>query len=1676
MSCTDSNASNNFILIDPNCEILTTQPWFSNLSNNDIGDDFRNRGIPKFEEIRSYVELSMIPKNPNYVLIEGNKKTVNSKKRNGRIILQGFKERNNNKFYSTDYTDELMGGEESNYEGFGIKNIEITFDANKVPLVSVTFYDLRGNVLNNFKSNFALMFQLPYPIFYLKIKGGFGPLVEYRLLKTRDDISVDEAGNYIITSKFIGDRFAPLSDVPLLYLMAIPYLTNKSVNIFDRSIDSFHELIVASKRLFEKANQVQNSDQTLEKEEQVKKIAEVVEQLELIKKDLNDVETVRKKFSEDEEITALSGDSRAVFNSFTNSFIKVSKDTSVNFGFPGSPDNQSFNDFFKNFNRIVNETIKTYNQNIKDVDSTIGNLLSTSNKIYEKADGTSTERIEKINFKDLSDRITLERNKLKSLSVNASVDLTNQLINLPTQFLGATNLTIGSIFNIIFKDYNILLEKIKKAGNDGYTEIKDGKRTQQTFDRMGFPTVIERDANGANKLIYPGIKTEFNNWPEVRLIEDFIVAYAKAAKASAIADVLSEVNNDGATKYAPINPREIYTITTNQGGQNSPENVYYGKTVSEIAKLIYERFLILTNVNLDIIDTTTSSDYEDWNLDTDEGRGSMTWIKECFFETKQINEVKKGAFNLAVSTEARNIAFAISVNPEIKNYFKGLYANFDNNYFQTHQNDEIVKAVNETDVSSNNLLLSKIGAFDDYYVTAGIAQPGLLSENNTSNDIITKFLSTINSDQTDKPFSVTKKNVIFIPDSLKNSRRDAVAPEKRASDLLEDVIAKTPTTSFLTPAIGRTLFFSVVNGIASILDDQNNQVSVASLDNIIVPEKRYSILSSDYDTDITRPPWYRKSIANPNYPSIKEQIEQTSDIYELYRYTNGDIFNKSVFDFDFLNRRLVYPSLVQVPRGMLIIMGSVLLSKIATGQINSNGYYKLELSGEAYYIKKDSKFYNLLIFEAETFNNVYGWSIYYQNGEYYNRRDYDPVTKRYKQELEATIEYLYLPSYICVNDHRFTDPGPTSTNLKLSKGPSDNGLYKKYLTSLFKKINEFVEKDEEELSTKLKSIDSHIKDPEVKLAIYKSFQVIYENYLHGISDESYKFVISDDDKSSFKFVDRAYNPIGSRCILDLKTLLNDVNDTDVSILSAISRLLSDNNFWFYPFQGWLTDKEKYNELFRIQFDEVRETKPVFVAMYVGGLSSNPSNTGNLDDFPIQDDSIKKNTIPSDFSKDSGNLHAFKVKFTGTQNQMVFSNLQVSTESLKNTDEGLRIQSDIINTASNSFSVPKGQSLLNVYQKQSYSSTVKIPFGNMGIQPTQYFYQEYMPLFDGLYIIYSVSHSIDSDTQRLETTFKGYRLKRDVNPIVEQQFVDFINDNFFTNTLDSFGITTSLSDVTGNRPFDPTKDIYYNYANYAGGYEGFIDYTMWDINSWRIGYGNQLCALNSAIKLFEAADPKWSDSNNFVTLSENPRKWPISVDLETGEVTYQDLPDVRSGNQSFKYVEFYQTYKEPSSTTRATRVQWNPTKKPGNYGGYIKRFYTQAHAKIANYKITHDQLKILNNSYPNFKSLSQKAQILALDILYGFGSFRSFMPNIKSGLNSGNDLTFVKGVLSDLITFAITPGYSGPAPSKENWSRKRYYNGCKFVIPDIYNRLQPQEKAEILSRAYNKQGGFKITQP
>jgi len=140
----------NFNLIDPNNEILKGTPWYDiNSTNPLLADGYKTNGIPRFEDIRSFVEFSMRPKNANYIEITNQRITSNAAiSDDNNIILGGYYKRKDSKgnviqsYYSTNYTDEIMGSnvEQKEYEAFGIKSIDIVFDANKIPQVFSYFF------------------------------------------------------------------------------------------------------------------------------------------------------------------------------------------------------------------------------------------------------------------------------------------------------------------------------------------------------------------------------------------------------------------------------------------------------------------------------------------------------------------------------------------------------------------------------------------------------------------------------------------------------------------------------------------------------------------------------------------------------------------------------------------------------------------------------------------------------------------------------------------------------------------------------------------------------------------------------------------------------------------------------------------------------------------------------------------------------------------------------------------------------------------------------------------------------------------------------------------------------------------------------------------------------------------------------------------------------------------------------------------------------------------------------------------------------------------------------------------------------------------------------------------------------------------------------------------------
>ena len=134
-------------------------------------------------------------------------------------------------YATTSYTD--LGGFKNTHssgslEGFGIKNIDIKYNASLVPQVDISFTDVRGSALfnvieqDNRKSPYSLFFKMPYPIFTLTVKGYFGTPVDYCLHMVNWNSKFDPStGNFDIDANFLGFQQAFLADITIGNILGV---------------------------------------------------------------------------------------------------------------------------------------------------------------------------------------------------------------------------------------------------------------------------------------------------------------------------------------------------------------------------------------------------------------------------------------------------------------------------------------------------------------------------------------------------------------------------------------------------------------------------------------------------------------------------------------------------------------------------------------------------------------------------------------------------------------------------------------------------------------------------------------------------------------------------------------------------------------------------------------------------------------------------------------------------------------------------------------------------------------------------------------------------------------------------------------------------------------------------------------------------------------------------------------------------------------------------------------------------------------------------------------------------------------------------------------------------------------------------------------------------------------
>jgi hypothetical protein len=134
-------------------------------------------------------------------------------------------------FMTTDWTinqaDVQSNNQILNSELLGITSVEYKIMQGYTALVTIRMEDVKGRAMfeGGDKSPYSVFFNLPYPTFYLTVKGYYGKAIKYPLLLKKFSASFNQAtSNFDIVLNFEGYQFSILNDIQLGEAMVSPQM------------------------------------------------------------------------------------------------------------------------------------------------------------------------------------------------------------------------------------------------------------------------------------------------------------------------------------------------------------------------------------------------------------------------------------------------------------------------------------------------------------------------------------------------------------------------------------------------------------------------------------------------------------------------------------------------------------------------------------------------------------------------------------------------------------------------------------------------------------------------------------------------------------------------------------------------------------------------------------------------------------------------------------------------------------------------------------------------------------------------------------------------------------------------------------------------------------------------------------------------------------------------------------------------------------------------------------------------------------------------------------------------------------------------------------------------------------------------------------------------------------
>ena len=116
----------------------------------------------------------------------------------------------------------------------GIESIRVRNTRSMTPTVEITLIDTQGRALfeKGENSEYACFFNLPYPTFYLTLKGYYGKAIRYQLILTNFSAAFEgNTGNYRISLKFYSYKYTVLAETQVGALFATPFMYSTDYRI-----------------------------------------------------------------------------------------------------------------------------------------------------------------------------------------------------------------------------------------------------------------------------------------------------------------------------------------------------------------------------------------------------------------------------------------------------------------------------------------------------------------------------------------------------------------------------------------------------------------------------------------------------------------------------------------------------------------------------------------------------------------------------------------------------------------------------------------------------------------------------------------------------------------------------------------------------------------------------------------------------------------------------------------------------------------------------------------------------------------------------------------------------------------------------------------------------------------------------------------------------------------------------------------------------------------------------------------------------------------------------------------------------------------------------------------------------------------------------------------------------